>query len=189
MSIIGWGSGRSQKGTLPYNESPLGPNGVPVALQTDQQQPAQTNPIARFAVTRRLGVAMIATAIIVLGVFALPRLPIALLPTFSPPVINVSVTYPNVNPESMETLITRPIENAVSRVPGIDTIESTSSEGNSRIRAQRLAASFNHGWAIRSNRMNSSPRYMETRSPCGSSVWPHTSLAHSFSQPRGEPPP
>ncbi len=136
MSIIGWGSGRSQKGTLPYNESPLGPNGVPVALQTDQQQPAQTNPIARFAVTRRLGVAMIATAIIVLGVFALPRLPIALLPTFSPPVINVSVTYPNVNPESMETLITRPIENAVSRVPGIDTIESTSSEGNSRIRAQ-----------------------------------------------------
>ncbi len=79
---------------------------------------------------------MIATAIVVLGVFAIPRLPVALLPTFSPPVINVSVTYPNVAPESMETLVTRPLENAVSRVPGIDNIESTSSEGNSRVRAQ-----------------------------------------------------
>ena len=96
----------------------------------------KTNPVARFAVTRRLAVAMIATAIIVLGVFAIPRLPIALLPTFSPPVINVNVTYPNVGPQSIETLVTRPIENAVSRVPGIDTIESTSSEGTSSVRAQ-----------------------------------------------------
>ena len=101
-----------------------------------EQPMTHVNPIARFAVARRLAVAMIATAIVVLGVFALPRLPIALLPTFSPPVINVSVTYPNVAPESMETLVTRPLENAVSRVSGIDTIESTSSEGNSRVRAQ-----------------------------------------------------
>jgi HAE1 family hydrophobic/amphiphilic exporter-1 len=94
------------------------------------------NPIGRFAVTRRLAVAMIATAIVVLGLFALPRLPIALLPSFSPPVITVNVTYPNVAPESIETLVTRPVENAVSRVPGIDNIESTSSEGASRVRAQ-----------------------------------------------------
>lgn len=94
------------------------------------------NPIAHFAVHRRVAVAMMATAIIVLGVFAIPRLAISLLPSFSPPVINVSVTYPNVAPEQIETLVTRPIENAVSRVPGIDNIESTSSEGSSRVRAQ-----------------------------------------------------
>ncbi|MBV8727812.1 MAG: efflux RND transporter permease subunit, partial [Candidatus Eremiobacteraeota bacterium] len=79
---------------------------------------------------------MMATAIIVLGIFAMPRLAISLLPSFSPPIINVSVNYPNVGPEQIETLVTRPIENAVSRVPGIDYIESTSSEGNSRVRAQ-----------------------------------------------------
>ncbi|PZR56294.1 MAG: hypothetical protein DLM50_08475 [Candidatus Meridianibacter frigidus] len=99
-------------------------------------EPPRANPIANFAVTRRVAVAMIATAIIVLGLFALPRLPISLLPTFSPPVINVSVTYPNVAPASIETLVTRPIENAVSRVAGIDSIESTSSEGSSSVRAQ-----------------------------------------------------
>jgi HAE1 family hydrophobic/amphiphilic exporter-1 len=92
--------------------------------------------IANFAVSRRVTVAMIATAIIVLGLFAFPRLPVSLLPNFSPPVVTVAVNYTNVAPEQMETLITRPIENAVSRVPGIQQIDSTSSEGTSQVTAQ-----------------------------------------------------
>ncbi|MBV9270963.1 MAG: efflux RND transporter permease subunit, partial [Candidatus Eremiobacteraeota bacterium] len=92
--------------------------------------------IARFAVRRRVTVAMIATAIIVLGIFALPRLPVSLLPSFSPPAITVSVSYPNVAPDSMETLVTRPIENAVSRVAGIQQINSTSALGVSTVTAQ-----------------------------------------------------
>jgi HAE1 family hydrophobic/amphiphilic exporter-1 len=79
---------------------------------------------------------MIALAIIVLGLFAVPRLPISLLPNFTQPVVTVSVTYPNVGPQQMETLITRPIENAVSRVNGIQQINSSSSEGNTRVTAQ-----------------------------------------------------
>ena len=79
---------------------------------------------------------MIALAIVVLGFFAIPRLPIALLPNFTQPVVTVSINYPNVGPEQMETLITRPIENAVSRVNGIQQINSTSTEGNTQISAQ-----------------------------------------------------
>ena len=79
---------------------------------------------------------MIALAIVVLGIFAFPRLPIALLPNFTQPVVTVSVTYPNVGPQQMETLITRPIENAVSRVNGIQQINSSSSEGKTRVTAQ-----------------------------------------------------
>ncbi|MGA8535666.1 MAG: efflux RND transporter permease subunit [Candidatus Tumulicola sp.] len=93
-------------------------------------------PIAKFAVHRRVAVSMIALAIIVLGFFAFPRLAIALLPNFTQPVVTVSVTYPNVGPEQMETLITRPIENAVSRVNGIQQINSSSSEGNTQVTAQ-----------------------------------------------------
>lgn len=92
-------------------------------------------PIARFAVNRRVTVAMIACAIIVLGVFAFPRLPVDLLPSFSPPVISVQVNYTNVAPQQMETLITRPVENAISRVAGVQQINSTSSEGLSDIDA------------------------------------------------------
>ncbi len=79
---------------------------------------------------------MIALAIIILGLFALPRLPVALLPNFTYPVVNVSVSYPNVGPEQMEALVTRPIENAVSRVNGVQLIDSTSSEGQTEVRAQ-----------------------------------------------------
>ncbi len=93
-------------------------------------------PIAKFAVHRRVAVSMIALAIVVLGFFAFPRLAIALLPNFTQPVVTVSVTYPNVGPEQMETLITRPIENAVSRVNGIQQINSSSSEGNTQVTAQ-----------------------------------------------------
>ena len=91
--------------------------------------------IADFAVTRRVTVAMMATAIVVLGLFAIPRLPIALLPSFQPPVVSVTVNYGNTSPETMESTVTRPLENAVSRVSGIDYMQSTSTTGQSSIRA------------------------------------------------------
>jgi len=79
---------------------------------------------------------MLSLAIVVLGLFAAPRLAVALLPTFAPPVVSVSVGYSNVSPETIETTVTRPIENAVSRVSGIDILESNSFEGLSTVRVQ-----------------------------------------------------
>ena len=52
------------------------------------------------------------------------------------PVVTVTVTYPNVGPEQMEALVTRPIENAVSRVNGIQLINSDSQLGQSTVSAQ-----------------------------------------------------
>src|SRR5579871_622120 len=92
--------------------------------------------IAALAVRRRVAMAMLSLAIVVLGLFAGPRLAVALLPTFAPPVVTVTVAYNNVSPETLETSVTRPIENAVSRVAGIDFIESTSSPGLSVVRVQ-----------------------------------------------------
>ncbi len=79
---------------------------------------------------------MLSLAIVVLGLFAAPRLAIALLPSFAPPVVSVTVAYSNVSPETMESTITRPIENAVSRVAGIDFIESNSFQGLAIVRVQ-----------------------------------------------------
>ena len=45
--------------------------------------------------------------------------------------MTVTVNYPNVGPEQMESLVTRPIENAVSRVNGIELINSSSQLGQS----------------------------------------------------------
>ena len=93
-------------------------------------------PIARFAVTRRVSVAMLATAIVVLGIFSLPRLPVDLLPSFQPPVVSVTVNYGNVSPETIESTVTRPLENAVARVAGIDYLSSNSTQGQASVRAQ-----------------------------------------------------
>src|SRR6202049_1773855 len=78
---------------------------------------------------------MLALAIVVLGIFAFPRLPIDLLPTFQPPVVSVTVNYGNVAPATMESPVTRPIENAVSRVSGIDYLQSNSFQGQTVVRA------------------------------------------------------
>jgi hydrophobic/amphiphilic exporter-1 (mainly G- bacteria), HAE1 family len=78
---------------------------------------------------------MLALAIVVLGIFAFPRLPIDLLPTFQPPVVSVTVNYGNVAPATMESTVTRPIENAVARVSGIDYLQSDSFQGQTVVRA------------------------------------------------------
>jgi HAE1 family hydrophobic/amphiphilic exporter-1 len=79
---------------------------------------------------------MMATAIAILGIFAFPRLAVSLLPSFSPPVVTVTINYTNVAPQTIETTVTRPVENAVSRVPGIDFLQSDSFQGQSVVRAQ-----------------------------------------------------
>jgi HAE1 family hydrophobic/amphiphilic exporter-1 len=56
------------------------------------------------------------------------------MPEFEQPQLNVRTSYPGVGPLEIEELITRPMEQAVSAVPGITRVESSSSEGNSQIR-------------------------------------------------------
>ena len=56
------------------------------------------------------------------------------MPEFEQPQLTVRTNYTGVGPLEMEELITRPIEQAVSAVPGVTRVESTSSEGNSQVR-------------------------------------------------------
>ena len=64
---------------------------------------------------------------------ALVRLPVDLMPDVSFPSITVRVGYPGVGPLEMEELVTRPLEQAMSAVAGLERLESTSPEGSSRV--------------------------------------------------------
>ena len=90
--------------------------------------------IPRFAIHRPVTMFMISFVIIVLGAISLTRLPVDLLPDAEYPSLTVRVSYPGVGPLEMEELVTRPIEQAVSAVAGLDRVESTSSEGNANVR-------------------------------------------------------
>jgi HAE1 family hydrophobic/amphiphilic exporter-1 len=76
---------------------------------------------------------MISAVITLLGALSLSRLPVDLMPEFEQPTLTVRVSYPGVGPLEMEELVTRPLEQAVSAVPGLVRVQSSSSEGNSQV--------------------------------------------------------
>ncbi|MEZ5288806.1 MAG: efflux RND transporter permease subunit [Vicinamibacterales bacterium] len=90
--------------------------------------------IPRLAIHRPVTMFMISFVIVLLGAISLTRLPVDLMPDTEFPSITVRVNYAGVGPLEMEELVTRPIEQAVSAVAGLERVQSTSSEGNATIR-------------------------------------------------------
>jgi HAE1 family hydrophobic/amphiphilic exporter-1 len=90
--------------------------------------------VSQFSVHRPIFTIMVVMMVVVLGGISLIRLPIDLMPDISYPTISISCTYENAGPEEIEELITRPIEQAMSAVPGVEELTSTSVEGQSNVR-------------------------------------------------------
>ncbi len=92
--------------------------------------------IAQLSVTRPVTVTMRIAALVLLGVVALMRLPVDLLPNVSIPTVAVVTTWPNVAPEVVEAQVTRPIEESVSSASNLYSVDSSSTEGSSVVRVQ-----------------------------------------------------
>ncbi len=90
--------------------------------------------LSEFSIKHPIFVTMLILVIIVLGFISLSRLPIDLMPDITYPTLNVFTSYPNTSPAEMEQIITRPIEEALSSVPGVEEIFSISSQGSSVVR-------------------------------------------------------
>lgn len=89
--------------------------------------------IYNVSIKRPIATAMAYLIVIVLGAVSFRYLPVDLLPPIEYPRLTIYVNYPNVGPQEIETIITNPIENAVSGVPNIEKITSNSEEGGSRV--------------------------------------------------------
>ncbi len=79
---------------------------------------------------------MIIVALVVIGALSYSRLGVDLMPDISLPVIAVTVANPGVGPEEMESQVTKPIEDVLSTINGLDKLGSTSAEGVATIVAQ-----------------------------------------------------
>ena len=90
--------------------------------------------IPRTAIERPITMYMLCAVIVLLGAISLLRLPVDLMPDVTFPSITVRVSYGGVGPLEMEELVTRPLEQAVSAVAGLEQINATSSEGSSTVR-------------------------------------------------------
>lgn len=71
--------------------------------------------------------------IILFGVIGYSFLAVRDYPAIDPPVITVSTNYTGANPDVIESQISEPLEKQINGIPGIRTISSTSSLGNSSI--------------------------------------------------------
>ncbi len=83
---------------------------------------------------RRPVLATVANVIIVLvGLIAWDRLTIREYPNIDDPVVTVTTNYPGANAEIIESQVTRPLEDGISGIEGIDYISSVSRAEQSQI--------------------------------------------------------
>ncbi len=90
--------------------------------------------LSQFSVHHPIFTVMIFLIVIILGFVSFTRLPIDLMLDITYPTLSLSTSYGNASPEEIEELITRPLEEAMAAVPGVEEISSTSSEGSSMVR-------------------------------------------------------
>ncbi len=76
---------------------------------------------------------MLVLIIIIFGVIGYTSLAVREYPNVDNPIITVSVGYPGANAEVIENQITEPLEQNINGIPGIRSLMSQSSQGNSRI--------------------------------------------------------
>src|SRR5688572_22263386 len=89
--------------------------------------------ISDTSIKRPVFATMVIVSFMVLGLVSLGRLGIDLFPEVNFPFVNVLVPYPGAGPEEVETLVTRPIEDAVAGINGVKRVISTSTEGMSMV--------------------------------------------------------
>ncbi len=71
--------------------------------------------------------------ILLFGGIGMSYLGVREFPSVDPPIISVNTSYPGANSDVIETQITEPLEQSINGIPGIRTLTSRSSQGNSNI--------------------------------------------------------
>src|SRR5688500_6278744 len=98
--------------------------------------------ITEFSLRNPLMVSGIAVALCLFGVFAYLTLGVAVTPNVNIPAVVVTTIYPGADPETVETGVTKPIEDAIAVLPNIDTngLASTSTFNVSIVSVQFTTA-------------------------------------------------
>ena len=85
--------------------------------------------ITELAVKKPLSIIIVVALIMGLGIFGYANLGADLFPAIDAPVITITTTYSGAGTKEIEENVTKPIEDAVSGISGIDTLKSGSVEG------------------------------------------------------------
>jgi hydrophobic/amphiphilic exporter-1 (mainly G- bacteria), HAE1 family len=89
--------------------------------------------ICETCIRRPVMTTLLTASLIVLGIFGFRLLPVAALPAVDFPTIQITATLPGASPETMGSSVAGPIERALSAIPGVMSIISTSALGVSSV--------------------------------------------------------
>ena len=89
--------------------------------------------LSKFSVKKSYTVLVGVVLAIVLGVVSFTKMTADLLPNISLPYVLVMTTYPGANPETVEMVVTQPIEASMATVSNIESISSVSGESYSMV--------------------------------------------------------
>ena len=92
--------------------------------------------LTRIAVDNPVFATMMMVALLVLGLFSYRQLGVDQFPNVDFPVVVVTTMYPGAAPETVETEISRKIEESVNAIAGLKTLTSRSLEGQSIVIAE-----------------------------------------------------
>ena len=89
--------------------------------------------ITELSIKRPLLITVIFVTLVLFGIISYNSLSLNLLPKFTTNNISVNTTYTGASPEEVLTSVTKPLEDALSSVEGVDAISSSSQEGSSSV--------------------------------------------------------
>ncbi|MGB3456082.1 MAG: efflux RND transporter permease subunit [Litorimonas sp.] len=89
--------------------------------------------LSDLSVKRPVVAAVMSLLLFVAGIVAFLQLPLRQYPDIDPPVVSIETVYPGAAASIVETRITEIIEERIAGVEGVDTVTSTSADGQSNI--------------------------------------------------------
>ncbi|KAA6314702.1 Efflux pump membrane transporter, partial [termite gut metagenome] len=89
--------------------------------------------ISELSIRRPVLATVLTLIIILFGIIGYTYLGVREFPSVDNPIISVTCTYPGANADVIENQITEPLEQNINGIPGIRSLSSVSSQGQSRI--------------------------------------------------------
>src|SRR5258706_328170 len=92
--------------------------------------------LSELFIHRPITTTLVMVGIVLFGLIGYEALPVSDLPTVDYPTINVNASLPGANPETMAASVATPLERQFSGIAGIDSINSSNSQGSTSITLQ-----------------------------------------------------
>ena len=89
--------------------------------------------LSDVSIKRPVFAIVISLLLVVLGLMSFSRLTLRELPNIDPPIVSVNVSYPGASAAVVETRVTQILEDALSGIEGINTIQSSSRNGRADV--------------------------------------------------------